>query len=176
MALSLHEATVPQFLQILPGVMANLDKIEAWAKERGLSDAEVLGKRLASDMHPLTSQFRWAAQHSAGAIRSVFEGITRPDLTDPPEEFATLRGILTDAVSYLQSVDAGALEAVRDKDVNLEFGGEVRLRFSATNFLLSFALPNFYFHTSIAYAILRNLGLDIGKRDFIGAVQTKQIA
>ena len=176
MALSLYEATVPQFLQILPGVMANLDRAEAWAKERGLSDAEILGKRLAPDMHPLASQFRWAAQHSAGAIRSVFAGIIRPDQTPPPEDFATLRGILTDALSYVQGVDANALEAVRDKDVNLEYAGAVRLRFSGTGCLLSFALPNFYFHTSMAYAILRNLGLEIGKADFIGPVQTKQIA
>lgn len=176
MALSLDQATIPQFLQILPALIGILDKAEAWAKANGVSESEMLGKQLAPDMHSLAAQFRWGAAHSAGAVKAVIDGVFRPDMTPAPEDFATLRGILTDAVSYLQGIDAAQLEDLQDGDVAFEFGGEVRMRFTGSGYLLSFALPNFYFHTSMAYAVLRNLGLEIGKRDFLGAIQVKQPA
>jgi hypothetical protein len=169
MALSFHDATVPQFLQILPGVLANLDRAEAWAKEKGVPASEILGKQLAPDMHSLAYQFRYAMFHSAGAIRAAQAGLFQVDVTPAPEDFATLRTMLNDAVTYLKSVDAAEFEALQDREVAFEYGGNVLMRFSAVNYLLSFALPNFYFHVSMAYAILRNLGFDVGKRDFLGA-------
>jgi hypothetical protein len=155
MALSLHQATVPLFLQILPNVIVNLDKTEAYARENGLSDSAVLGDRLKDDIYTLAAHFRMVAMHSADALRSVATGVFSPHMDEAPQDFATLRAMLTDAVSFVQAFDAAQLNALEDREVSL---------------------PNLYFHASMAYAMLRNLGIPVTKLEFLGAVQVKQPA
>jgi hypothetical protein len=168
MTTSLYQATVAQYLQILPGVIADLDKAEAWAQDQGLSEEEMLAKRLAPDMWPLAMQFRVISDHSAGALQALNSGRFTPDISEPPKDFATLRNILADTLSYVQAIEPAQLDAMQNKEVAFEFGGQVRMRFTGENFLLSFAQPNFYFHATTVYAILRSLGLPIGKRDYLG--------
>lgn len=174
MALSLYQATVAQYLQILPAAIANLDRAEAWAKEQGLAEEEMLGKRLAPDMWTLATQFRQVAHHSAGALKGLEVGHFSPDMDLNFHDFATLRALLKDALAYLRGFDVATLETLGDKTVAFGFGGEVRMRFTGEDFLLSFSQPNFYFHAAAAYAILRGLGVKVGKRDFLGA--TRKIA
>lgn len=176
MAISLYEATVPQFLQILPCMVGLLDKAEAWCQDKGLPPTALIDASLAPDMHSLAHQVRYTAMHSAGAVKAVFEGVFRAQPSPPPQSFAELRALVTDAIAYLKVLDPAELDGRAGEDVNFEFGGEVRMRFIGRTYLLSFAQPNFYFHSSILYAILRNQGLEVGKRDFIGAVQVKQPA
>jgi len=171
MPLTLHDATIPHYLQVLPTVLANLDKAEAWARDNGMSEAECLGQRLAPDMFPLSYQFRYAAMHSASAIKALQDGQFTV-VTDPaPEDFASLRAMLTAALDDLKAIDADAINSLEEREVGFVYGGEVRMRFSGSNWLQSFALPNFYFHVSMAYAILRNLGVGVGKADFLGAIR-----
>jgi hypothetical protein len=174
MALSLHQATVPLFLQILPNVIVNLDKTEAYTRENGLSDSAVLGDRLKDDIYTLAAHFRMVAMHSADALRSVATGVFSPHMDEAPQDFATLRAMLTDAVSFVQAFDAAQLNALEDREVTFSQGGAVRVRFVAHGFLLSLSLPNLYFHASMAYAMLRNLGIPVTKLEFLGAVQVKQ--
>ncbi len=168
MAISLHQATVAQYLQILPSMIGLLDKAEAWAAEQGIGADEILGKQLAPDMWPLGRQFRQAAAHSARALTAVETGRFSPDMEPALIDFASVRTVLNDALAIVQGIDADTLEAQADKVIAFEFGGEVRMRFTAQDFLLSFSQPNFYFHTTIIYSILRNLGVKVGKRDYLG--------
>lgn len=176
MALSLYDATVPQFLQILPATVGLIDKAEAWCKDKGVDPAEIIGASVAPDMFPLSWQARYAAIHSADAVKAVFDGLFRVDKSPPPETFAEMRARLADAISYLQGVDPAGLTARSDADLAFEYDGNVIMRFTGADYLLSFALPNFYFHSTTLYAILRAKGLEVGKRDFIGTPRIKQPA
>lgn len=176
MAFSFYQAVVPQYLQLLPGVLGNIDRAEAWSAEQGLSAEEVLGKQLAPDMWPLAAQFRQAAAHSARALQAVESGTYSPQTTPPPLDFAELRGIVTDALEVVKGIDADTLNASADREVAFTIGGEIRMRFVASDFLLSFSQPNFYFHTSAAYSILRGLGAKVGKRDYLGTPRIIQPA
>jgi len=168
MALSLYQATIAQYLQLLPAAVANLDRAEAWAGEQGISAEDMLGKRIAPDMWSFATQIRQVVHHSAGALKGAAAGAFSPDVDQGLYDFATLRTLLTDAIAYLESLDEAALDAIAGNEVAFSFGGQVRMRFVAEDFLLSFSQPNFYFHASMIYAILRGLGVSIGKRDFLG--------
>ena len=168
MALSLYQATVAQYLQILPATIANLDSAEAWATEKGIGAEGMLGKRIAPDMWALATQFRQVAHHSAGALKGVEAGHFSPDIDVGLYDFTTLRTLLTDTLDYVQSLDIDAVERLGEKAVAFGFGGQVRMRFTGEDFLLSFSQPNFYFHAAAVYAILRGAGVNVGKRDFLG--------
>jgi len=172
MAGSLHSATVPQFLQMLPQMAGLIDKAEAHCAETGISAAELLNARLAEDMWPLSLQFRSCWSHSADAIDSALSGKREVDYTPPPEDFGYLRQRIAEAIARLEAVKPEDLDRVEGGEVNIS-AGEHRLKFAVPDYLLRFALPNFYFHCSIAFAILRNQGLQIGKADFLGPMPLK---
>jgi len=149
-----------------------LDKAEQWCGARGCDHAEILQARLSEDMLPFTYQIKSVAEHTAGAIEGVRAGVYSPDLTPPPEDIATLRDKLADAVELMRAVEEAEMESWIGRDMRFEFG-ETRIAFTAENFLLSFAQPDFYFHTTAAYAIARHLGVSIGKMDFLGKIRAK---
>jgi hypothetical protein len=173
MSVSLHTATVGVYLQILPQVAGLVDKAEAHSREKGLPAARLLDARLAPDMWNFSKQVMCAIQHSAGAVEGLRAGRTGPDLTDPPSEFAPLRRKVADAVTLLEGVTPGEIDEAADRDLLFEFGTG-RMEFVGEDYLLSFALPNFFFHSTSAYAVLRNQGLPVGKRDFLGRTRLKQ--
>ena len=164
---SLHAATVPQFLQLLPQMATLIDRAEAYCAENNIFPAELLGARLAEDMWPLSLQFRSSWSHSADAVDSALTGKREVDYAEPPADFGWLRERITDAIDRLEAVKPEALDRVADGEVNIS-AGEHRFKFAVPDYLVRFALPNFYFHCSIAFAILRSQGLQIGKRDFLG--------
>jgi hypothetical protein len=173
MPLSLHAAVIPSALQILASVTRLVDKAEAWCQEKGLPPAELLGARLAPDMHPFTYQVKSTAVHSWGAIEGVRRGVFKPDPTPAPDSFAGLRERLDTARNGLTAVDPAELEGLISRDMRFEFGDRP-MEFTAEEFLLSFSQPNFYFHATTAYDILRSKGLPIGKRDFTGRVRVRR--
>ncbi|MFT3966330.1 MAG: DUF1993 domain-containing protein [Sphingobium sp.] len=173
MTANLYQATVPQLTQILTATLGNLDKAQGWASENGLSEEEMLAKAIAPDMWPLGKQFQVVAAHSAGAVKGAIAGSFGPDLSEAPRDFASLRTLLTQALDFLGSVSPDEVNGAEDKDVVLEVRGKVMMRFKGADFLLSFAQPNFYFHSMAAYAILRGLGVPVGKRDFLGPVRVQ---
>lgn len=172
MSSPLHTATVGVFLQILPQVGRLIDKAEAHCRENGLPARALIDARLAPDMWNFGKQVQYAVLSSAGAVQALRTGLTGPDLTEPPSEFAPLRQAVSDAVALLQAVEPGEVDAAAGRDVVFEFGSG-RMEYVGEDFLLSFSLPNFFFHAATAYAVLRNQGVPIGKRDFLGRVRVK---
>ncbi|KQN28671.1 MULTISPECIES: DUF1993 family protein [unclassified Sphingomonas] len=172
MTFSLYDATIPSNLQILRAVDALLDKAEAFAAERGLAPAALIGARLADDMLPFGYQVKSCAVHSVGGIDGVRGGRFAPDMSPWPTDFAGLHALVRDAIARLEAIDREAFDALADADTRFEFG-TVTMPFTGANFLLSFSQPNFYFHATTAYAILRAQGMKLGKRDFLGAPRMK---
>jgi len=169
----LHTATVGVFLQILPQVARLIDKAEAHCGENGLADEALTLASLAPDMWPFAKQISYVVLSSAGAVEAVRTGLTGPDLEPPATTFAPLRQAVADAVAVLQAVQPGEIEGAAQRDVVFTFSTN-RMEYVAEDFLLSFCLPNFFFHAATAYGVLRANGLNIGKRDFLGRVRTKR--
>jgi len=166
MAITLYEATVPQFLQVLGGLRGALAKAvdHAGGEAAGLPDA-----RLIEDMFPLNLQLLRVADHSAGALRDVSQGrFTRPAQTPLTCEGA--QALLAETEEMLKGWTAEAVNALEDRDVVFDVGG-TRMEFKGAAFLLSFSLPNFFFHAVTAYDILRMKGAPIGKRDYLGRLR-----
>lgn len=168
MTTPLYQASVASFLQILPALAGLVDKARAHCAAHGLPDEALTDARLAPDMWPFAKQLMAACQHSAGAVAGVRVGECGPDLTPPPLSFDALAAELAKAVAALKLAEPGELEAIAGDDTCFRYG-ETRMDYTVEDYLLSFALPNFYFHASMAYAVLRAKGVEIGKRDFLGA-------
>jgi hypothetical protein len=173
MAFSLYAATVPSYLQTLGAVSGLIDKAESFCSEKGLAACELMQARLAEDMLPLAYQLKSTAVHSLGAIEGLRRGVFHPDMTPPPEEFATLKARIATAIQALEGVDSAEVEAFVGRDMRFALG-ERHFDFTGEDFLLSFSLPNFYFHASTAYDILRWKGVALGKRDFMGRLRLKK--
>jgi hypothetical protein len=172
MAFSLYSATIPPFLQILGSVAQLVEKAEAYCEAQGLPADELIGARLAPDMLPFAYQVKSTAEHSIGAIEAVRRGVFSPSLAAPPDSFAGLRDKLDSARAALAAIDSSEVDSFVGRDMRFEFK-DFRLDFTAEGFLTSFSLPNFYFHATTAYDVLRMKGLPIGKRDFMGQMSLK---
>ena len=173
MPFSLYEAVVPSNVQILKAIDALLDKAEAFCKEQGRTEADLIDARLAPDMLPFGYQVKSCAAHSIGGIEGVKAGSFSPDMAPWPTDFASLHKVLQSAVASLTAMDRDAIDALAENDTQFAFG-ETKLAFTGANFLLSFSQPNFYFHATTAYAILRVQGVKLGKRDFMGMPRIKR--
>ena len=172
MAFSLFAATIPSFQQILGAVSGLLDKAEAFCAEKGIAPPELIQARLAADMFPLAYQVKSTAVHSLGAIEGIRKGVFSPDMTSPPETFTALRARIAETLTALEKIDSAEIDGFLGLDIRFAFGNNFR-DYTAENFLLSFSLPNFYFHATTTYDILRWKGMPIGKRDFMGKTRTK---
>ena len=168
MPFSLYDAVVPSNIQILTALDGVMEKAEVFCEERGFAQAELIDARLAPDMFPLGYQVKSCAVHSIGGIKGTQAGSFSPDRSAWPTDFAELRGILARANAELSALDRHAVDALAETETHFQFG-EAKLPFTGANFLLSFSQPNFYFHATTAYAILRTQGVNLGKRDFIGS-------
>lgn len=171
MPLSLYDALVPSYLQVLRGSLGWLDKAAAFGDAQGKSEADMIDARLAPDMLPFNRQVRGFAMHAQGGIAGAAEGLFTPDMTPPPTTFAGLQARVGEAIAYLEGIEPGALDGLIGKPMRFELG-ETKLPFTADQFLLSFSQPNFYFHVTTAYAILRHIGVDLGKRDYLAGLRT----
>jgi uncharacterized protein len=172
MPISLYDAVVPSNLQILAAIDSVLTKAEAFCAEQGRTDADLIDARLAPDMLPLGYQVKCCVTHSVGGIEGVKAGSFSPDMAAWPTDFAGLHALLQGAITSLNSIDRDSFEALAESDAQFVFG-ETRMPFTGANFLLSFSQPNFYFHATTAYAILRAQGVKLGKRHFLGMPRMK---
>jgi hypothetical protein len=173
MAFSLYAATVPSYRQILDAVSGLLRTAEDFCAEKGIAPRDIIQARLADDMQPFAYQVKSTAVHSIGAIEGVRRGVFSPDVTPPPESFAALKARIAESIAALEAIEAAEVDAFVGRDMRFVFGDR-HLDFTAENFLLSFSQPNFYFHASTTYDILRWKGVPIGKRDFLGKTRRKQ--
>ena len=168
MPLSMHQASVPPFVRQLGVLSALLAKGEAFATEKNLPPAELLDARLAPDMHPLTRQVQIASDAAKGACARLAE-IEVPSFTDTETSFAELQDRIARTIAFVEGVAAERFEGSETRTVTLQAGPR-EFAFTGQAFLLQFALPNFYFHITTAYAILRHTGVPLGKMDFLGGV------
>ena len=167
MSLSMYDVSVPVFRQILSGLTGVLDKAEAHCEEAGVDHKTWIDGKLAEDMFPFSFQVSLSIMHSAGAVATL-RGQERP-LSMGLETFADCKAAVVAAIAELDAVTAGDLAGSDEKDVVFKSPGGT-LPFVGRDYLLTFALPNFYFHASTAYDIVRHAGVPVGKRDFLGAV------
>ena len=172
MTFSLYAATIPSYQQILGAMTGLLVTAETFCAEKHLAPEEIIEARLAQDMLPFAYQMKSTAVHSLGSIEGVRRGVFSPDMTPPPQTFAGLKTQIAETLAALAAIDPAEIDGFVGRDMRFEFG-ERRLPFTAENFLLSFSLPNFYFHAATAYDILRWKGARIGKRDFTGRLRLK---
>jgi hypothetical protein len=173
MALSLYDATVANYLQTLGAVGGFLERGLAHFREQNIDPETMVEARLAADMLPLRFQIISVAQHSRGAIEGVQGGEFRPPSFKTPYDYAGLQGLVAETREALSAWTPEAVEALSGRDVIFNLG-EHKLPFTAEGFLMSFSLPNFYFHATTAYDILRTNGVPLGKRDFMGRIKMKK--
>ena len=172
MAFSLYDATVTNYLQILGAVGGFLDKSLTHFRDKGIDPAEIVGARLAPDMAPLRFQIVSVAHHSRGAIEAAKSGVFSPNMGKPDLDYAALQGLVSEASKELSAMTPEDVNALIGRDVTFKLG-ERALPFTAEGFLMSFSLPNFFFHATTAYDILRHKGAPLGKRDFMGRLTLK---
>lgn len=172
MSFSLYDATVPPYLQQLRALAGLIDKAEAYCKEKGLPPEELLNARLAPDMYPFAMQINVAVAHSAHAVAAVQKGVFAPDRSPPENSFAALRKLVDDGIKLIEQVQPETINSLMGRDMAFVVP-DVRLEFTVEDYLMSFARPNFYFHTVAAYSILRMKGVPIGKKDYMGAMRMK---
>ena len=168
MAVSMYQASVPAFVQMLSSLAAILDKAEAYAAERKIDPAVLLGWRLAPDMFALARQVQIATDHAKGCCARL-AGVEVPKYADEETTFADLRARIARTIDFVGSFEPSDIDGSEDRGITITAGGR-EMRFKGQQYLVNFVLPNFYFHVTTAYNILRHCGLPIGKRDFIGAM------
>ena len=168
MSLSVYQCSVPVFERCLVAFMGVLDKAEAHAAARKFDAANYLSMRLAPDMLPLTRQIQIFCDHAKNAPYRL-AGIVAPVIEDKETTLAELRARIQATLAHLKTADAKAIDAGAEREIILPFGG-TKMKMQGGDYLLHFALPIFYFHMTTAYDILRSAGVEIGKRDFLGAV------
>lgn len=165
MAFSLYDASAPIFLRGLRALSHLLDK----AGEAGLDEAVLMQARLAPDMKPFPDQIRMAAFSGRSCIARL-SGQPWPKTDDSEAGLAELKQTVALSIAFIEGVDPAAFEGAETRRVELRFPG-VELNFEGAGYLTSFAIPNFYFHVSMAYAILRHQGVELGKRDFLNQLE-----
>ena len=172
MTFSLYAATVPSYQQILGSLSGLLTKAEAFCKEKRLAPEALIQARLAPDMLPFAYQVKSASVHSLGALEGIRRGVFSPDTSPPPDTFAGLHARVADTLAALEAMDPAEVDTFVGRDMRFAFGDR-HVDFMAEEFLLSFSQPNFYFHATTAYDILRWKGVPLTKRDFMGRLRKK---
>jgi uncharacterized protein len=168
MSLSMYQASVPVFAQILGALGNVLAKAEAHAAAKKIDPAVLLASRLAPDMFPLSRQVHIACDFAKGATARL-AGVEVPGWPDDEKTFADFRQRVAKTLDYVQGFKPGEIDGSETREITLKVGGNART-FKGQPYLLQFVMPNFFFHTTAAYAILRHNGVELGKRDFMGQV------
>ena len=168
MSLSLYQVSVPVFVRMFGNLSAILDKAAVYAETAKIDPAVLLNARLAPDMHPLTRQIQIASDAAKGCVARL-AGVEVPSFADTESSFAELQARIARTLEFVRSLTPGQIDSGEGREVVLRLPG-AEMKFSGEDYLLHFVLPNFYFHLTTAYAILRHNGLDIGKMDYLGRV------
>ena len=166
MAISMYQASVPVFQKMLKNLDGILDKAVASAETRKFDPAVLLNARLAPDMYPFTRQVQIATDHAKGGPARL-AGLEPPKFEDKETSFAELKARIARVQEYLATLTPARIDGSEERKIVLKFGPR-EFEFVGLPYLTQFVLPNFYFHYTTAYAILRHNGVDVGKRDFVG--------
>ena len=162
----MYQASAPRFANILRNLSALLDKAEAHCAAKKIDPLALTTYRLYPDMFPLTRQVQIACDTAKGAVARL-AGVDIPKHEDTEQTFADLKARIAKTLDFVESVSASKIDGSEEKEVVLAMRSGER-RFKGMQYLLGHAYPNFYFHVTTAYNILRHNGVEVGKADFIG--------
>ncbi|GAB3668107.1 DUF1993 domain-containing protein [Ramlibacter alkalitolerans] len=166
MTMSMYAASIPVFQHMLRNLAFILEKGEANAQARGFDPAALTTYRLAPDMLPFTRQVLIACD-AAKLCAARISGVEAPKFEDNEATFADLRARVQKTLAYLETVPASAIDGSEDRQITIPVGREKTRTMSAQAYLTTWALPNFFFHITMTYAILRHNGVDLGKADYL---------
>lgn len=170
MALSMYTASVPVFQHMLRNLSHLLDKGEASAQARKFEPAVLATARLAPDMLPFTRQILIACDGAKNGVARI-AGIEAPRFEDNETTFPELKARIQKTLAFLESVPAAKLEGTDDKEVTFPVGRDATRTMTCQAYLTTWVLPNFFFHVTTAYAILRHNGVDLAKADYLAGAQ-----
>ena len=167
MSLSMHSVSVPLLTQMLTALSGVLKKAESHAAARRIEPSVLLEYRLAADMFPLRRQVQIACDFAKGTAGRL-AGVELPSWADDETTFDQLHARIAKTLDFVASLDAGAFAGADAREIVLRPGTEKEQRFDGRAYLVNYAIPQFLFHVTTAYAILRHAGVDVGKKDFMG--------
>jgi hypothetical protein len=165
MTVSMYKISVPIFVQFLTAQSGCIDKAVAHVEAKQLDPNFLLNMRLYPDMYPYSRQVQQATTHAMRAC-SALAGAEMPNMPNTEASFAELKARVDKAVGFVKGFRPEQIDGTEDKDITLKLGANER-KFTGQGLLLNFILPNFYFHCTTAYDILRHCGIELGKRDFM---------
>ncbi|RYY29465.1 MAG: DUF1993 domain-containing protein [Sphingomonadales bacterium] len=168
MATELYDISVPAFLRGFAALAAFLEKARAWADENGVPHADMLTARIYEDMAPLSSQIQRVSDGAKLAVARLAQ-VDAPAMADTETSFDELQARIAATVAFIESVPREKIDGREGAEIVLKLP-KTELKFTGSSYIASFALPNFYFHLTTAYAILRMKGVPVGKRDYLGAI------
>ena len=166
MSLTMYSASVPVFVRMLGNMLNWLDKAEAHAMARKFDSGNYLGLRLAPDMLPFNRQIQIASDGAKGCVARL-AGVEPPKFDDNEATLADLRERVRKTIDYVNSVPASAIDGSEERDIVIPMRTRDALQFKGQFFVQHWALPNFFFHITTAYALLRHAGVELGKADFL---------
>jgi len=166
MALSIYEVSIPVFIRSFGNLQAILDKALAQSAADGIDPQTLVDARLAPDMLPLAGQIQRASDTAKGAGARL-AGVDNPSFPDTETTFAELKARIDRTVEFLKSIPPEAFEGSETKSISMRNGA---VQLDGRTYLLGHALPNFFFHVTTAYAILRHKGIAVGKQDYLGSL------
>jgi len=168
MTISMFQASVPVFAQLLRALSGVLDKAEAHCTAKKIDPTVMAGSRLIADMFPLSRQIQIACDFAKG-VTARLAGVEVPAWEDNEKSLADLKARIQKTIAYIEGFKPAQIDGSEERSISLKIAGNP-VTLKGQPYLLNFGLAHFYFHTSAAYAILRANGVEIGKRDFIGTV------
>src|SRR5436190_21293104 len=166
MNISMYQASAPRFVNTLKNLSAILDKAQAHAEANKIDPTVLTNCRLFPNMFPMKRQVQIACDTAKGAVARL-AGVDIPKHEDTEQSFAELKARIAKTLDFIESVSAAKIDGSDDKEIVLQMRSGER-RFKGMQYLLGHAYPNFYFHVTSAYNILRHNGVEVGKQDFIG--------
>jgi hypothetical protein len=171
MTISMYKASAPIVVQFLTSLSTVLDKAAAHAEAKKIDPEVLLNTRLYPDMFPLARQVREATNHAASACGRV-AGVDLPTFTNVEASIPELKERIAKTIDFIKGLNPAQIDGTEDKEITIKFPSGAERKFTGQVLLLNFCLPNFYFHYTTAYDILRNCGVEVGKRDFMGTPVT----
>ncbi len=166
MTISMYQASVPRFVNILGNLSNILDKAQAHVDAKKLAGASLTAYRLFPDMLPMTTQVQIACDAAKGVVARL-AGVDIPAFEDNETTLADLKARIAKTISFIKTITSAQIDGTEDKDIVIK-RGDKETHYKGLQFLLGHATPNFYFHVTTTYNILRHNGVEIGKRDFLG--------
>jgi len=170
---SLYDVTVPSFIQSADALVRILDKAKAHFEAAGIDPDSVTGIRFAPDMKPLHYQVQSAGHHAVEALRGLRTGVCMPPKAHDSMTYAQMRAMAAQAALDLRDFTAEEVNGLTGSDIVFRLWG-TDTPYLAEDFLLTFSMPNVYFHVATAYDLLRNQGVPLGKKDFLGWMRIKK--